>query len=65
VPWRAPIRLPPSQLAAAAALVAYQLVNQAGRDAGILQPGGEGVPEVRPAQRMAPVAEVKVTGAGW
>jgi hypothetical protein len=53
------------QLAAAAALVAYQLVNHAGRDAGVLQPGREGVPEVRPAQRDGAGSGVKVTGAGW
>jgi hypothetical protein len=54
------------QLAAAAALVAHQLVNHAGGDAGVLQPGREGVAEVMgPAQVQ--VVEVGATdsGAAW
>jgi len=41
-----PMRLPPSCSPVAAAAVAHQLIDDSGRDAGILQLGGEGVVEV-------------------
>ena len=42
----------PAKAAAAAGLVAHQLVNHPGRDAGVLQPGRVGVPEVMSAVQL-------------
>ena len=38
--------------AAGAGLMAHQLINHPGRDAGVLQPGREGVPEVMGRPRL-------------
>jgi hypothetical protein len=50
------------QLAAAAVPVAHELVNDPGRDAGVLQPGGEGVAEVVGAVQLDHIGQGVTSG---